>query len=64
MATRSILKTVLIKDTRSAGRLASALESAKGHKSREVTMSRMVSDASREEIRAMFHVVEDENDGD
>ena len=56
MATKSILKTVHIKDSESARRLANALEYAKGKHAREVTMSRMVSEASRDEIRAIFGV--------
>jgi hypothetical protein len=55
MSTRSILKTVHIKDSKSARRLASALENASKKKCREVVYSRAVSTAARDEIKAMFH---------
>lgn len=54
MATKSVLKTVHIKDAKAARRLASALENAKGKQSQEVRMSRSVSTASREEVRSIF----------
>lgn len=54
MATKSILKIVHIKDSESAKRLANALEYAEQKHAQEVKMSRMVSEASRDEIRAIF----------
>ena len=61
MATKSILKTVYIKDRLSAKRLASALENAHGKAAKDVTISRTVSVASREDIRKMFGESEREN---
>lgn len=54
MATKSILKTVYIKDNNAARRLASALENAHGKKSKTVTYSRPVSEASRDSIKKIF----------
>lgn len=54
MATKSTLKTIHIKTPMAARNLASALEHAQGKSSRKVTMSRGVSEASREEIQKMF----------
>lgn len=59
MATKSILKTVHIKERRSATALVNALENAKGKTARKVTYQRMPSEASREEIRAMFGAEDD-----
>jgi hypothetical protein len=54
MATKSILKTIVIKDRRSARKLVSALENAGGKKSEPVKQSRSYSYATADEIRAMF----------
>ena len=54
MATKSILKTVHIKSSKSARRLASALENAAGKHGQEVQITRPASDATRDEIRKMF----------
>lgn len=54
MATKSILKTVHIKDNVSARRLASALENASKKHSAPVVFKCKVSDATSEEIEAMF----------
>lgn len=54
MATKSILKTVHLKDQKSVSKLANALENAQNYKQPKVTMNHMVSDASRDEIKAMF----------
>lgn len=59
MATKSILKTVHIKDRKAAVALVNALENAKGKTSQKVTYQRMPSEASRDEIRAMFGVQND-----
>ena len=54
MATKSILKTIHIKKSKSVRSLVTALENAKGKNAKEVTMTRMYSTASRDEIRKMF----------
>ena len=54
MATKSILKTVHIKDNETARKLASALENAGRKKEKAVHFKRSVSVASRSEIREMF----------
>lgn len=54
MATKSILKTVYIKDNDSAKNLARALENAHNTPETPVKFSRAPSDASRDEIRKMF----------
>lgn len=54
MATKSILKTVYIKDNEAAKRLANALENASQKSSRQVTFSRSVSPATKKEIHDMF----------
>lgn len=54
MATKSILKTVLIKDSRAAGSLVRALENAKEKTAKEVKISRPCSEASRTDIQKMF----------
>lgn len=55
MATKSALKTVYIKDAKSAGKLVRAMENAKGKNSCDVHMSRSVSTATKEDIRKIFH---------
>ncbi len=54
MATKSILKTIHIKNRRSANALAQALENANKKKAKVVVMTRTYSNASREEIRKIF----------
>lgn len=54
LATKSILKSIQIKDKKSAARLASALENASGKKSKAIKYNRSFSDASRDDIRKMF----------
>jgi len=54
MATKSILKTVYIKDSEAARRLANALENASQRTSEPVIYRRSVSTATRKEIREMF----------
>lgn len=54
MATKSVLKTIHIKDPKSAQRLTAALEHAAGKSYQEVRLSRSVSTASRDEIGKMF----------
>lgn len=54
MATKSILKTIRIKDAKAARGLANALEYTQRQPAKQVTMQHKVSDASRDEIRAMF----------
>lgn len=54
MATKSVLKSINIKDRKAAFALVNALENAQGKKAKPVEHSRSFSDASREEIRAMF----------
>lgn len=59
MATKSILKTVHIKERKSAVALINALENAKGKSFETVTFQRMPSVASRKEIRDIFGVKND-----
>ena len=54
MATKSILKTVIIKDNTSAKRLATALEQASKKTAKPVSQSRAYTYASDEDIRKMF----------
>ncbi len=54
MATKSVLKSIHVKDRRQAANLVRALENAKGKASITVTKSRSFSDADRAEIRKMF----------
>ena len=54
MATKSILKTVYIRDNESARKLAGALENASQKSARPVVFKRSVSQASQKEIRDMF----------
>ena len=54
MATKSILKTVYIKDNEAAKRLINALENANQHTGKNVHFKRSFSNASREEIREIF----------
>lgn len=60
MATKSILKTIHIKDRKSAVALVNALENAHGKAEKEVTMSRSYSEASKEDIQKMFGVQRDD----
>lgn len=60
MATKSVLKSVNIKNRSSALALVRALENAHGKKAQEVAYSRTFSDASRDEIKKMFG---EKNDG-
>lgn len=54
MATKSILKTIHIKKSKSALALVRALENAKKKKDKDVLMSRPYSEATREEIHKLF----------
>lgn len=54
MATKSILKTVYIKDNETAKKLANALENACRRQEKAVHFKRSVSTATRDEIRNMF----------
>lgn len=54
MATKSILKTVYIKDNETAKKLANALENACRKNEKTVHFKRSVSTATRKEIREMF----------
>lgn len=58
MATKSILKNIVIKDKKSSSDLINALESAKGKKAVDVTFSRSVRTADDEMIRKMFEKAE------
>ena len=60
MATKSILKTIHIKNQKSALALVNALENANGKAKKRVSMTRSYSDASREEIKKIFG---EHNDG-
>ena len=59
MATKSILKTIHIKDRRSIQALVRALEHAQGKSAQPVKFQRSVSEASREEIKKMFGAKDD-----
>lgn len=54
MATKSILKSIVIKDKRNGSALINALESAKGKKAAEVNFSRAVRTADDNMIQKMF----------
>lgn len=59
MATKSILKTIHIKEHKAALALVKALENAKGKSEQPVYFKRRASDASRDEIRKMFGAAND-----
>lgn len=59
MATKSILKTIYIKQKEPATRLVSALENASKKGAKAVEMSRSYSEASRTEIAKMFGTQDD-----
>lgn len=54
MATKSILKTINIKDKKTALSLVNALENASGKSSKPVVNSRSFSDVNRDDLRLMF----------
>ena len=54
MATKSILKSIDIKDRATANAFINALENASGKKSKQVQHTRVCTDANRDEIRKMF----------
>lgn len=55
MATKSILKSIHIKDRKQAAKLVSAMERAeKQRPQRKTDFSRMVSVADRDEVRLLF----------
>lgn len=54
LATKSILKSIQVKDKKTALRLASALENASGKQEKNVQFNRTFSDATRDEIEKMF----------
>lgn len=54
MATKSILKTVYIKNNDSARNLANAIDNSSNVVGKKVIFSRSVSEASREDLRKMF----------
>lgn len=54
MATKSICKTVRIRDKRLASQLINALESAKGKHSIEVHVSKKVQDLKGDQIKGVF----------
>lgn len=58
MATKSILKTIVIKDSSTAGKLAKAMDRAMEKVSKEVLISHKVSEASRDEIKTLFGISE------
>ena len=59
MATKSILKSVNIRNKGAAERFAAAMETAHLKKSQPVKMSRPVSEATDDEIRKMFGAGDD-----
>lgn len=60
MATKSILKTIHIKEPGAALALVRALENAKGKAEKEVVFYRAPVEASRSDIQKMFGRVENE----
>ena len=54
MATKSILKNIRIKDAKAARRLVGAMERSQEKQPRPVVVKRSVSEATREEVRAIF----------
>ncbi|WP_204220831.1 hypothetical protein [Megamonas hypermegale] len=54
MATKSILKNIVIKDKKSCRSLINALENAKGKKRKEVIFSRGYKTATEEDIDKIF----------
>lgn len=54
MATKSILKSIVIKDKKSSSSLINALENAEGKRSKDVSFSRAVRNADDEMIKKMF----------
>lgn len=54
MATKSILKTIHIKEPGAAAALVRALENAKGKSEKEVVFQRPPREASRADIQKMF----------
>lgn len=54
MATKSIYKTVHIKDSKSAKKLVRALDEAEASPGCKVSYSRSVSDANADEVKKMF----------
>ena len=59
MATKSILKTIHIKERGAAIALVRALENAKGKSKKKVTLKRIPSEASRSDIQKLFGVQND-----
>lgn len=54
MATKSVLKNVLIKNRRSAHALVRALENASGKQSQNVSMSRTCKELDKNDVQKMF----------
>lgn len=54
MATKSVLKNIMIKDRRSAHDFVKALEHASGKQSKDVTISRTCKEMNKDDIRKMF----------
>ncbi len=54
MATKSILKSINIRDKSTAKAFVNALENASGKSAKPVTHARIFTDASKDEIRKMF----------
>ena len=59
MATKSILKTIHIKERGAAITLVRALENAKGKSEKKVEFKRTPSEASRSDIQKLFGVQDD-----
>lgn len=56
MATKSVLKSIEIRDKKTAQALISALENAKGKHAKPVEHQRAFSDATRDEVRKIFGI--------
>ena len=56
MATKSILKTVVIKKEKDASRFISALENAIGKKEKEVVIKQNVMDVRKDDIKKVLDI--------
>lgn len=54
MATKSILKSIHVKERKQAAKLVSAMERAERQRPQRVNFSRMVSVADRDEVKLLF----------
>ena len=64
MATKSMLKNVVLHDRRLANRFLSALEKAGKKKSKDVILERNLEEVKGEDIRKFFDEIRGENGGE